>query len=313
MDKVKYICPTCKGTLTTSPGGNSCSQCSVTYEVVEGIPLFTREDVPYKEEFTKPNLRISPLQEFLYRHLHFYHWNEKCFFEDNVKKGEVLLDLACGGGKELFPLQGAYCVGVDLSLRALLNTHSIYNQAARCDILSLPFEDNTFDCVVSSHALEHIINEKKDNLLREIFRVLKSGGRAINVIETDSLNPFVEKAKCHPECYQKYFIERDGHYGLELPSETINRFERIGFTLVSCKKRNAGRVPPWFFALYFDNEFLEDLPVSVQREVRFAKMLWENRYSKVLVGFIQGMYQDTLGQWFTELDHSVGISTVHYK
>jgi len=312
-DKVEYVCPTCKGKLTTSPGRYICSQCSGTYEVLEGVTLFTQEDVPYKDEFTKPNLRESSLLEFLYRHLHFYHWNEKCFFEDNVRNGDILLDLGCGGGKELFLHRGAYCVGIDLSFQALLNATALYHQVARCNIVSLPFEDNTFDCVVSSHVLEHISNEKKDILLREIFRMLKKGGRAINVIETDSFNPFINKAKQYPACYRKYFVEREGHCGLELPSETLKRFEKIGFTLVSCKKRNAGRIPFWFIALYFDNEFLKDFPVSVQRKVRLAKKLWGNRYLKLLAGFFQGIYQDTWGQGFTALDHSIGINTVHSK
>jgi ubiquinone/menaquinone biosynthesis C-methylase UbiE/uncharacterized protein YbaR (Trm112 family) len=312
-DKVEYVCPTCKGRLTTSLGRYICSRCSVTYEVVKGIPLFIQEDVHYKDEFTKPNLRESSLLEFLYRHLHFYHWNEKCFFEDNVRNGDILLDLGCGGGKELFRRRGAYCIGVDLSLKALVNAATVYHQVARCDMLSLPFEDNTFDCVISSHVLGHIAREKKDTFLKEIFRILKKGGRAINVIETDSLNPFIKEAKRYPTCYQKYFIEREGHYGLELPSEIIKHFERNGFTLISCKKGNAGRVPLWFFVLYFDNEFLEDFPVPVQKKVCFAKQLWMNRYFRVLMGFFQGIYQDTWGQWRTELDYSIGISTVHYK
>ena len=313
MNRINYICPKCKRKLIVSPEEYSCSQCKVTYEVVEGILLFTQEDVPYKDEFTRPNQRVSPLLEFLYRHMHFYHWNERCFFEDNVKKDDVLLDLGCGGGKERFLNKGAYCVGLDLSLQALLNAAKIYHQVARCDIISLPFEDNTFDCVTTSHVLGHISGEKKDVLLKEIYRVLKKGDKMINVIETDSHNPFIKDAKRYPACYQKYFVESEGHYGLELPSETIKRFEKAGFKLISCKKRDAGRVPLWYFAIYFDNEFLKEFPENIQRKVCFAKKMWENRYLKILMGFLQGIYQDTWGQWFTELDYSMGISTVHCK
>ena len=313
MYKIQHVCPKCKGKLNISSEKYICSKCNLSYKIVQGIPLFTKKDIPYKVEFTKPNLRFSPFLEFLYRHLHFYHWNEKCFFEDNIKKGDVLLDLGCGGGKELFVRQGAYCVGLDLSLQALLKADKVYNQTARCGILSIPFEDNTFDCVVSSHVFGHISAEDKDLLLGEIYRVLKKGGRAINVMETDSLNPFIKEAKKYPEFYQKSFIEMDGHYGLELPSDIVKRFEKVGFTLTSFKKGNAGRVPIWFFALYYDNKFLKEFPAGIQRKVRFAKMIWENRYLKALMGFYQGIYQDTWGQWFTELDHSIMLNTVHCK
>lgn len=313
MNKIQYICPKCKGNINIFSEKYSCSQCNLSYEIVEGIPLFTQKDIPYKDEFTKPNIQLSPLLEFIYRHLHFYHWNEKCFFEDNIKKGDVLLDLGCGGGKELFVQQGTYCAGLDLSLQALLNANKVYNQVARCNILTLPFEDNTFDCVVSSHLFGHISAEEKDLLLKEIYRVLKKRGRTINVMETDSLNPFIKEAKQYPEFYQKSFIEMDGHFGLELPSDIIKRFERIGFTLASYKKGNAGKVPFWFFALYYDNKFLEEFSTGIQRKVRFAKLMWKNRYLNVLMGFFQGIYQDTWGQWFTKLDHSTMLNTVHYK
>lgn len=56
------------------------------------------------------------------------------------------------------------------------------------DITNLLFEDNTFDCILCYHILEHV---KNDNLaLKELFRVLKPKGWAI--IQT-VVNPKFEK------------------------------------------------------------------------------------------------------------------------
>lgn len=50
------------------------------------------------------------------------------------------------------------------------------------DIRQLPFEDQTFDVVFSSHTLEHFPRDQVDNILEEWVRVLKLGGEIRLVI-----------------------------------------------------------------------------------------------------------------------------------
>ena len=47
----------------------------------------------------------------------------------------------------------------------------------RMDIQDISYEDDTFDAIVCSHVLEHIIDDGK--AMRELYRVLKPGGIAI--------------------------------------------------------------------------------------------------------------------------------------
>ncbi|MGS0997841.1 class I SAM-dependent methyltransferase [Rhodanobacter sp. UC4451_H18] len=47
----------------------------------------------------------------------------------------------------------------------------------RVDMLSMPFDDKTFDLVIANHVLEHVDDDLK--ALTEIYRVLKPGGHAI--------------------------------------------------------------------------------------------------------------------------------------
>jgi len=51
-----------------------------------------------------------------------------------------------------------------------------------CSAEELPFDDNSFDMVYSSHVLEHIPNPER--ALREIYRVLKPGGINFCVVPT---------------------------------------------------------------------------------------------------------------------------------
>ena len=47
----------------------------------------------------------------------------------------------------------------------------------QCVVPPLPFEDESFDCVVSFQVIEHIRRDKE--FVREVYRVLKPGGRFI--------------------------------------------------------------------------------------------------------------------------------------
>jgi SAM-dependent methyltransferase len=47
----------------------------------------------------------------------------------------------------------------------------------------LPFEDQTFDLIVSNQVIEHVVDT--DNFVRETYRLLKPGGRA--VVSTENL------------------------------------------------------------------------------------------------------------------------------
>jgi ubiquinone/menaquinone biosynthesis C-methylase UbiE len=65
---------------------------------------------------------------------------------------------------------------------SLLGIENVIVQHA--DAEDLPFEDNRFDMVFSSHVLEHVLNPGK--AVREIYRVLKPGGIHFCVVPTST-------------------------------------------------------------------------------------------------------------------------------
>src|SRR5262245_45084079 len=105
----------------------------------------------------------------------------------NLRPGEVVVDLGCGGGLDVFlaakkvgPLGKA--IGIDMTpemldlARANAAKGSIENvEFHRATIDKLPLPDSSVDCVISNCVIN--LAPDKPAVFREIARVLKPGGR----------------------------------------------------------------------------------------------------------------------------------------
>ena len=115
-------------------------------------------------------------------------------FPDKVGR---LLDLGCGTGF-YYPLLSQHAesiVGVDVSrpmldeAEQLIASHELHNcRVQECSALELDFEDQSMDVVHSWDFLHHVSNVPQT--IREIFRVLKPGGRFV-AIEPNLMNPSI--------------------------------------------------------------------------------------------------------------------------
>jgi len=99
----------------------------------------------------------------------------------------------------------------------------------KVDIQSLPFNENTFDVVICNHVLEHVPDDKK--AMREIFRVLKSGGFAIIQVPANySMEKTLEDpAITDPKEREKHFRQKD-HYRL-YGRDYLKKIEDAGFVI----------------------------------------------------------------------------------
>jgi SAM-dependent methyltransferase len=104
-----------------------------------------------------------------------------------VRPGEVVLDLGCGGGMDVFLAarqvgETGKAIGVDMTSEMLERakagqqklglTNVEFHQAT---IDKLPLADNSVDCVISNCVINLVPD--KQAVFREILRVLKPGGR----------------------------------------------------------------------------------------------------------------------------------------
>jgi ubiquinone/menaquinone biosynthesis C-methylase UbiE len=107
--------------------------------------------------------------------------------EARVSPGSNILDIGCGAGQLAGELmqRGYSAWGVDLSGAMVEYAREHYgpDRFRVGDIEQIPFPDNTFDAVMCLGVMEYL--EKDEPALREMWRVLKPGGRA--VITTPSI------------------------------------------------------------------------------------------------------------------------------
>ena len=135
---------------------------------------------------------------------------EREFYLDKIawRGDERVLDVGCGLGLFLIGaarrLKTGRAVGIDLwqaedlsgnTPAGTLNNATIEGEAEKVDVLTgdarkLPFDDASFNVVVSSNALHNIYNTgERQTAVREIARVLKSGGRVL-ILDVRHINQY---------------------------------------------------------------------------------------------------------------------------
>ncbi len=118
-----------------------------------------------------------------------------------IQPGEAVLDIGCGAGFDVFvaaKLVGSQgrVVGIDVTLRMVEKAKEHLSRLALTNVSfqigeaeALPFPDKDFDAVISNGVLNLALD--KDKAVKEIYRVLKPGGRALlaDMVLVESLPP----------------------------------------------------------------------------------------------------------------------------
>ncbi|HEY8391335.1 MAG TPA: bifunctional demethylmenaquinone methyltransferase/2-methoxy-6-polyprenyl-1,4-benzoquinol methylase UbiE [Capillibacterium sp.] len=135
--------------------------------------------------------------------LHHY-WRHFAVEKADLRAGQQVLDVCCGTGlitRDLAQKVGprGYVVGLDLSpsmlkiaaenLRELARSHRI--RLVEGNAMALPFPDHSFDRAVIGYGLRNVADMRQ--ALRELYRVLKPGGRLVGLELGKPRNPLLNK------------------------------------------------------------------------------------------------------------------------
>jgi SAM-dependent methyltransferase len=161
----------------------------------------------------------------------WYHAKQKDF----VLKTD-LFDEMCGKGSfSLFSSRTNQFLGIDIShatIRAARSNHADLTGIA-ADVRRLPFDDNTFDLIISNSTLDHFEkHEAISESLIEIFRVLRQDGELILTMD-NLMNPVIALRNGLPYRIVKRLHLTPYYVGATLgPQGLCNQIVRTGFTVI---------------------------------------------------------------------------------
>lgn len=199
---IKLVCPQCKKPIDPEKG--FCPTCGITYVRNKGILDLRPQTFLEKAKDWKLDVFESAYEAMGRYKDHMEALRKKGYDENFVAyvypkvKGRVadlipgggnisVLDVGCGVGFYLFQLEqrgkfgNSYFAGIDAACPNVVFFNQRIAEEHKNNFLAvlgvaeaLPFENNSFDVVVCSEAIEHI--EDKGKALEEVFRVVKDGG-----------------------------------------------------------------------------------------------------------------------------------------
>ena len=154
------------------------------------------------------------------------------------KTSGKVLDLGSGSGRHLVKIKNGKMHLVDFSKEMLKlaknksKREKINAEFKQANLWEIPYENEFFDYAISISALHCVeTSEQREKVVRELYRVLKKGGKAeIGVWNIKSKRFKNIKGK---EKYVKWTDKGERYYYLYDEKEVHDLFKKIGFKIIS--------------------------------------------------------------------------------
>jgi SAM-dependent methyltransferase len=147
------------------------------------------------------------------------------------KPAECILDLGCGDGQltERIAATGASVVGIDASPQMVATARKRGVKADKGTAEKLPYPEHAFDAVFSNAVLHWVRGQ--DDMLSEVRRVLRSGGRFVAEMGGHGNIAAIRVAFAAVLAHHGFakLDERDNYYPTQ--EAYARRLERHGFTV----------------------------------------------------------------------------------
>ena len=171
-----------------------------------------------------------------------------------IKEGETVLDLGSGGGIDVFLAsrkvgkQGKV-IGLDMTPEMVQKARTNAKEAKLAnvefrlgDIENPPLEDESVDVIISNCVI--CLSPDKGKVFREMFRVLKPGGR-LAIADEVALRPFSEQERESAANWCSCVT------GAITEEKYLSALEEAGFSMVYAKQlRKPGETNPSVFSAF---------------------------------------------------------------
>lgn len=169
-------------------------------------------DILASEYDTMPNVVIDSEENDFYKLI------------GNVKNKKIL-DVGCGTGRYSIPLakKGAEVEGIDISpgmlrkARRKVKRKNLKIKFKKSGMTNLPYEDNSFDLVISSLAIDHV--KDFDKAIKEMTRVCKNKGHII----ISTIHPSIYYKKAQFETTKRMIVINKYPRSIAEFVETLNK------------------------------------------------------------------------------------------
>ena len=118
---------------------------------------------------------------------------------------EKSLDLPCGTGR--FLNYADYGCDASKNMVKIAASHWSEKNLVCADARNLPYPDGTFDTVITMHLLMHLDDETIEQIMKEVHRVLRPGGRWIVDLLSDKRKRETNKNTNSWHCHKSMSID----------------------------------------------------------------------------------------------------------
>ncbi|MEB2299144.1 class I SAM-dependent methyltransferase [Lysinibacillus xylanilyticus] len=162
---------------------------------------------------------------------------KELFKAESISENAYILDVGCGTGQTAAYLAEQYeakVTGIDINpemvakAKRRMKKNRLPVKIIQCSIEQVSLRDHTFDFIISESVLSFV---NKPNALKEIFRLLKNGGRFI-AIEFTVHQPLEEKI-------EKEILQFYGFDSCSMKKDWVALLNEAGFNNIRIQKNKS--------------------------------------------------------------------------
>jgi tRNA (uracil-5-)-methyltransferase TRM9 len=123
-------------------------------------------------------------------------WPKIVKFINNLNKNTIVYDIGCGNGRNMGLRHDCRYIGCDKNSNLLKEAKRKGHNCILADNLDLPFKTNVSDAIISIAVIHHFCTtERRILALKELFRILKPGGKILIYVWSYEQEKFKTKEK----------------------------------------------------------------------------------------------------------------------
>jgi SAM-dependent methyltransferase len=232
-----------------------------------------------------------------------------------------VIDVGCGAGRHAFEAyrRGADVVAFDREESELRSVETILRAMAETgeapadasarvvlgDALSLPYADETFDCVIASEILEHVPQD--DTAIAELIRVLRVGGTLA-----------VSVPRWLPErvCWllsDEYHSNEGGHVRIYRASQLRDKITGGGMHMTHAHHAHALHSPFWWLKCAVGVTNADHRAVNAYHKLLVWDLMQRPRLTRMAESVLNPLLGKSVAMYFTKPRATGSEATTGYS